>query len=352
MTEFADVEQFGREHSACGGITPSAAPQPGGGFLLTLMCACGGRLERRVTAEEAKRPLPLPRAARAARPAAAPSADMEAAIRAAVAAEEVPPAPPPERPQPPEPPPLRSDPHSLMREILAAQPAPAAPRAASPAKLNLDPTIKTALTQHSALKKKAAAARTSRPRTRVVWLVLFAVVAFGAAAVMYFAGEPDAPAPVVIASAPPPPLDQQQRAALAEIMSSLRTLQEASTPGATLSVYASRVGFAKADVDRFIGRTAPGPERVQVREVMDVHLLAAAAWTARTLDQKDKWEAIGQDPAIDLCPSVKRVVDFATPPRDVSRAQARGVAVASAIPLLWECAAARIAGIDRAPAAE
>jgi len=350
MTEFADVEQFGREHSACGGITPSAAPQPGGGFLLTLTCACGGVLERWVTTEEAKRPLPLPRAAaRAARPAA-PSADLEAAIRAAVDAEEAPPATQSGRAQPPEPPPLRGDPHSLIREILAA--VPAAPRTTSPAKLNLDTTIKTALTQQSTLKRKAAAGRTSRPRTRVVWLVLFAVVAFGAAAVMYFAGAPDTPAPAAVVNAPPPPLEQQQRAALDEIMSSLRTLQEASTPNASMSVYSSRVGFAKVDVDRFIGRTAPGPERTVVREIIDVHVLAAAAWTARALDQKDRWEAIGQDPAIDLCPSVKRVVDFATQPQNALRAQARGVAVASSIPLLWECAAAKIAGLDRAPAAE
>ena len=27
MTDFADVERFGREHADCGGITPSAAAQ-------------------------------------------------------------------------------------------------------------------------------------------------------------------------------------------------------------------------------------------------------------------------------------------------------------------------------------
>jgi hypothetical protein len=124
------------------------------------------RLERQVSEEEAKRPLPLPRAAaRPAPPPAAPSADLEAAIRAAVEAEEVAPAPPPD------PPPLPPRPAAPK----------AVPRATAPAKLKLDTTIKTALTQQSALKKKTAPGRPAPPRTRVAWLILFAVVAFGGA---------------------------------------------------------------------------------------------------------------------------------------------------------------------------
>src|SRR5687768_6464343 len=62
MSDFTDVEQFAREHGACGGITPSASPQPGGGLMLSLTCACGATFDRRVTPEESKRPLPpLPR---------------------------------------------------------------------------------------------------------------------------------------------------------------------------------------------------------------------------------------------------------------------------------------------------
>src|SRR6185503_890692 len=157
LTEFADVEQFGLEHGACGGITPSAAPHPGGGFVLSLTCACGERFERQVTEEQAKRPLPLPRpAARPAPPRPAPSADLEAVIRAAVEAEEVAPAPP--RPLPPPVP-------------------PPAPRATAPARLNLDSTIKTALTEQSALRQKTAPRRPAPPRTRVAWLILFAVLA-------------------------------------------------------------------------------------------------------------------------------------------------------------------------------
>jgi hypothetical protein len=253
-----------------------------------------------------------------------------------------------------------------MREALAAEskpaaapaprpappaPRPAGPRPAAPPKLNLDRTIRTALSEQAAL-----AAKTRRiggkPRTRVAWLVLFTILAAGIAATIYFAGHLEAPpeTPVVASAPPPPPLNQQQRAALDEIMKSLRQLQAASNPNSSFSVYSSRVTFAKADMDRFIGSTAPGPDRAAVREVLDIHMLAVAAWKARTLEQKDAWEAVGQDPAIDLCPSVKRVVDFSVQ-KENATAQARGVAVASAIPLLWDCAGAKIAAIDRGAAA-
>ena len=38
MTDFADVEQFARQHAGCGGLTPSATPQAAGGFTLRLAC--------------------------------------------------------------------------------------------------------------------------------------------------------------------------------------------------------------------------------------------------------------------------------------------------------------------------
>ena len=365
MTDFADVEQFGREHGGCGGITPSAAPQPSGGFLLTLTCTCGATFERWVTPEEAGRPLPLPPrtiapGGRPAAPPRPPGGDLEAALRAAVEAEDATGAAPPARAPAGPPNAPAADMDAVMREALAAESKPSAPPAGpspgvprwSPPKLNLDTTIRTALTQQAALSagaKRPAAA----PRTRVVWLLLFAIVGLGAAVALYFAGTAETPPATTAGSAPAPapPLDVQQRAALSETLKSLRTLQAASSPNTSMSVYSSRVAFAKSDVERFLVSIAPGPARRGVREVLDVHLLAAAAWKARTLEQKDMWEAVGQDPAIDLCPSVKRIVDFAAPPAEnLTRAQARGVAVASSVPLLWECAAQKLAVLEQAPA--
>jgi hypothetical protein len=182
-----------------------------------------------------------------------------------------------------------------------------------------------------------------------VWLL--AVVALGATAAIYlvlgFDALPVAPVGPASAPAPAPGVGEQQRAALDQIVRSLRQLQASSSPGTSLSVYSNRVIFARTDLDRFIGSTAEGAVRARLREVLDIHALAAAAWRARTLDQKDLWEAVGQDPAIDVCPSVKRIVDFAAQPVNVSRAQARGVAVASAIPLLWECAGQKLDALEQ-----
>ena len=48
-----------------------------------------------------------------------------------------------------------------------------------------------------------------------------------------------------------------------------------------------------------------------------------------------------------LCPPLRLVADFTAQPESVSRAQARGAAVAGALPLLWECANERIAALEQ-----
>jgi len=376
VSDFSDIEQFGREHGDCGGITPTAVSQDDGGFVLTLTCACGAFLDRWITAEDANQPLPLPEdlivpAAPSLAPAPAappapraaprrtvtPSADYDAVLRAAVEAEE---AAPPARPAPPPPPaPKRAPPSAaptpvpssdlanLVRELRAKPPGPDAARARSgPARLNLDATIDTALSEQDARAQGAVRG----PRDfRILWLLLVVLVTIGAATGLYVLTGPDAPPAPPAASAPALRPEQQQRAEFDEVMKSLRQLQRVSAPGTDPAVYSSRVIFAKVDVERFMAETPPGPSRSGVREVLDVHVLAAAALKARELRQKDVWEGLGRDPAIDLCPAVRSAVDSAETLANASRAQARGVAVAAAIPLLWECAAEKIAALEAAP---
>jgi len=377
VSDFSDIEQFGREHGDCGGITPTAVSQDDGGFVLTLTCACGAFLDRWITAEDANQPLPLPEelivpAAAPAAPAPAappasraaprrtvtPSADYDAVLRAAVEAEE---AAPPARPAPPPPPaPKRapsptaptpapsSDLATLVRELRAKPPGSDATRARSgPARLNLDATIDTALSEQDARAKGEVKGRRDY---RILWLVLVVLVTVGASTGIYVMTGPDTPPVPPAASVPPPrPPEQQRRAEFDEVMKSLRQLQRVSSLGTDPAVYSSRVIFAKVDVERFMAETPPGPSRSGVREVLDVHVLAAAALKARELRQKDVWEGLGRDTAIDLCPAVRSAVDSAETLANASRAQARGVAVAAAIPLLWECAAEKIAALEAAP---
>jgi hypothetical protein len=132
------------------------------------------------------------------------------------------------------------------------------------------------------------------------------------------------------------------------VLRALKDIQTVSTPAVQYSVYSGRVAFAKADVNRYLGMAVAPELTSAVRDTMSLHVLATAAWRARTLESKDAWEAVGQDPAIELCPSARRVIDFADVPAGQSRAHARGVAVAASIPLLWECAGARLSALEGA----
>ena len=306
MSDFGDVQQFARQHAGCGGLTPSTQTRLGsGGYLLTITCACGATHDRWVTAEEASQPLPRP-----STPSPPSPAPMPAQTRATAW---------PARPAPP--PPQRV-------EIVA-------PRRAS--------------------------------RGRAVWLVLVLVAALGLAAAVYINGlppelagllgeppvparVPSTPAPVTAPAptSPPPAPAAPPRAALEDIVTSLRQLQTDTTPSIALNDYATRVAVTRAAVER-VAAGAPAPARARASEVLDVHALAVAAWRARTLEDRDEWERLGRDPAIDLCPAVRRAVEAAAPPAAAARARARGVAVGAALLPLWECAAEKVAALEKTP---
>jgi hypothetical protein len=382
MSVFADVEQFVREHAACGGLTPTAMPRPGGqGFLLTLTCLCGAAFERSVSPDEARQPLPaFPRAPRAAAPAPTttpptaatsgpkpapaappappveakprprPSIELEAAMQEALAAEES--APTPAAPPASTPAPSPAAPPAPTAPVASPAPAPGAPVAPgprsrpTPARLDLDTTIRSALKQQADLTLPAPAAPRRGSRGRAVWLVLFMLAGLGAAGVIYVAGGPEGLGSQLGGSAPARPIDPQ-RAALEGIVKSLRDLHAVATSTTSVSVYSTRVTAIKAEAERFVASSPVGPNRTRVREALDIHLLAASAWRAKSLDQKDAWESVGLDATIDLCPQLRAVADFAPPRENASRAQTRGAAVASALPLVWECANERIAALEQ-----
>jgi len=301
MTDFADVEQFAREHAACGGLTPNAMSRPGReGYLLTITCACGATLDRWVTAAEASRPMPRP-----SQPAAPAGAW-------------------PGRPAPPRP----------QRIDVILQPAGRASRGRA---------VWLVLLLVVALGGATAVYLTGLSDQLSGLPDLLSGLAGQRAAA------PRPPAPPPPATTPPPPPVAAPPPALETIVRSLRELQSSITPSVSLNDYASRVASTRADVERLV-TSAPEPARGQVRDVLDVHRLAVGAWRARTVNDKDEWGRIGRDPDIDLCAPVKRAADAASGSRSVPRAQARGAAVAASLPQLWACAAEKVAALDRMPA--
>jgi len=404
MTDFADVEQFGHQHASHGGLTPSATPQPGGGFVLRLTCACGESFDRRVTPEEAKQPLPqiplAPRGAPASTPAApatspppptpprpptsqapprevapppsrrrgerprvTPSPELEDALRAALEAESgtvVHPSAPPSPSKTAPPADLKLYREALAAEEAAASSPPATRPAAPPAspagprrerhavtRLDLDVTIREALDRQRA---DAAEPREAPepPATRRIGLVLLVVALLGAAgggAYWYLSDWSEEEVETTASSGPK--LPSEQGAALAEVVKSLRQVQSSTPPDSTFPVYSSRVLVGKTDVEKFAQSSAPQASRTSAREFMELHLLATSTLRARSLDRKDVWETLSRDPTLSLCPDVKTVLERASQTGSVSPDEAKAAAVSAALPKMWECARARLGGLER-----
>jgi hypothetical protein len=406
MTDFADVEEFARQHAGCGGLTPSAKAQAAGGFTLTLTCTCGTSFDRLVTAEEAKQPLPQiqlapPRAASTPAPASTapapppapsrsestppppsprsrrgdqrprvpPSRELEEAMRAALEAEPETvastPAAPPAAPGKGV---ARGDLEALMQKALAAEEAataqtsaPARPvgppagtgptsRSAGPVtRLDLDLTIREALERQRV--EAAEPREVEEPSvTRRTLLAVIGVAVMGVAgsAGYWFLGgssEEGEDAP----SAPnAPQIPPEERAALDEVLKALRQVQGSTPPDSTFPVYASRVLVAKNDVEKFDRSTASASAKASAREFMELHLLATSTLRARSLDRKDTFEVVSRDPTLTLCPEVRGVLDRAMQTGSLSPDDARVAAVSAAVSKIWDCARARLIALERA----
>jgi hypothetical protein len=350
MSDFADVERFAREHIACGGLTPSAMPRPGGGYLLTIACACGRSFDRWVSSEEARQPLPIPRhvVRAAAAPPPVPAAEPAAALARPARA-----LPSKSKPRP------SAEIESLVREALATEPpAPeAAPRGA-PDGVATPPPVPTASWRPAPESAPHGPAQPDVPlpppplpprrgsRGRAVWLGLFVVIGLGAAAaylLLFAHGEPPA-APV--RSSASARTTEPQRTALAGATRVLRELHTVATSTTSLSVYSAQAGAAKAEVDYFLATDAAPAHRASAREALALHRLAVAAWRARSLGPKASWETLALDPSLDLCRPLKSVFDLAI--RSESPEAPPADATAQALPLLWECANERIVALEQA----
>ncbi len=140
----------------------------------------------------------------------------------------------------------------------------------------------------------------------------------------------------------------------------LRELQAATRGRLTYIEYAPQVTAAKDVVDRYLQEPAePGSReaRAAIAEAMRYHALAAAAWNAKV--GRGDYTTAGADPIIERCPALKQIVDEAyaarastpaylkTTPTSALTAYDDGRAVAAHLPVVWSCAATKIADAER-----
>jgi hypothetical protein len=140
---------------------------------------------------------------------------------------------------------------------------------------------------------------------------------------------------------------ENERASVTQALSALRDLQSVSRADIPYRQYFSRVSFAKNDVVTALSSVKDLDLKNALGEALTLHVYAAAAWQAKTLNEREKWETIGDDPAAEICPGTKRLLTVSEEPANMSRAQWRGIAIAAGLPLLWDCAAERLADIER-----
>ena len=374
MVDFSDVMRFAETHRACGSVAPAVTPQPSGGYLLTLTCACGAFLDRRVTADEAMHapflagvppsappPRPVVAAPTAPRkpdpPRLTPSPELERAMREALEAEEAAaaatPAPAARRaPATPAAPPTRAVAASAA-ELEPRKPA-SAKRAAGPARTaNVAETVRAALREQERLRDDLTkAAAPDRPRSRTMWLGLAALVVLaGTGAVLYVSNAPEPESPVAAASTPSPDpgaaAAQNMAGTFGNAVRVLRRVQATSGPTTSLPSYEAHVSVAQTVVGRYLDSDPPPDVKRNARAILDLHLLAVAAWRLRAVDTPQAWEPVARSPALDLCAPVKNVA-YVAERAGQNNAQARGRAIAGAIPLLWECASTRLAQLNAA----
>jgi hypothetical protein len=201
----------------------------------------------------------------------------------------------------------------------------------------------------------AAAAGAAAPRRArlliAAGLVVAALLLGGAAA--WFAADflPDEAAPVVAAvdtTRPRLRVGDADRAPATQAMNALKGLQSVSRVDVPFRVYFNRVALARSDADRAIQAIRDPEVRAPLFQALALHGLAAAAWKTRTLDERDRWEAVASDPGVELCGPVKRLLAVPDEPAGMARGQWRGMTVAASIPLLWDCAAERLAAVEQA----
>jgi len=137
---------------------------------------------------------------------------------------------------------------------------------------------------------------------------------------------------------------------LNDLFQALHAVRELTQkPPIQQAAYARGVADAKVALDRLLQEPEVDPPlRVLVGDAWALYAVASSAWEARATHNALMSITIGQDPVLDRCPGLQRVLSKYAAPTDQGAALRRGVAVEAEIATLWSCAADRLAEAERA----
>jgi hypothetical protein len=140
----------------------------------------------------------------------------------------------------------------------------------------------------------------------------------------------------------------------ADAMKALQGLRSIASAGVTYRDYAPRVLDAKIIVDRYL--LQPGAREEVAYTPIDMalrfYVLASRAWNVQI--RQSGYEVIAKDPLLPECPPIQALIRAGAelPIADVLRklhytdTMIAGIAVASGVPALWQCAGEQLAAAE------
>lgn len=214
----------------------------------------------------------------------------------------------------------------------------------------------------SALEIEAMLAK-DRSRTTSMWVpIALVVLALGALGYgMWFltsrGARPDA---LAVAPAPqaPPRVSGDQRKAALEALAALRELRASVQARPSYQDYVEKTNATKASVEKFAGMPNVDPElRASFAQAINLYDFASAAWAAglkgdqaaTPQDAAPIYFGIASHPMIEVCGPLRDARNRAgEETTQIPPPIARGLAVTQNVPMIWTCAAERIAYLENA----
>ncbi len=136
---------------------------------------------------------------------------------------------------------------------------------------------------------------------------------------------------------------------MTEALDAVKAIQTVTRVGIAYPDYADRTLDAQVKIDQKLSADDVDPKaKALVAEAMMLYVLAGRAWHAKVADNgygraQERYENVGRDPALELCPEAKRAANAPAPPNTQRTPDYnRGANLSFSFQTLWLCASERI----------